>query len=159
LERGRRKPFAGRLPSEELDLAMPHLTAEAANAILRDNFAPWLLASGLTVQTIVAEGARLRLPFSAELCRAGAILCGQALISAADSAMVIALAATQGAFKPCTTVDLSISYMRPISQADALLAAKLMRLGKMLAFCSCALSEATTGKPAAFATGTYALLG
>jgi uncharacterized protein (TIGR00369 family) len=138
---------------------MPHLTAEAANAILRDNFAPWVLASGLEVEAIVAQGARLRLPFSAELCRAGAILCGQALISAADSAMVLALAAASGAFKPCTTVDLSISYMRPIRQADALLEAKLMRLGKTLAFCSCAVSVPGSDKPVAFSTGTYALLG
>jgi uncharacterized protein (TIGR00369 family) len=138
--------------------AMPHLTTEAANAILLQNFAPWVLASGLKVESIAADGARLRIPFSAELCRTGAILCGQALISAADSAMVIALASASGAFKPCTTVDLTISYMRPISQADALLEAKLMRLGKTLAFCSCAVSEASNGKPVAFATGTYALL-
>lgn len=138
---------------------MSGLTTEAANALFEDNFAPWVLASGLRVENIVADGVFLRLPFAAELCRTGGILCGQALISGADSAMVLALAAANGAFKPCTTIDLSMSYMRPISQADALLEAKLMRLGKTLAFCSCAVSAAGTDKPAAFATGTYALLG
>jgi len=137
---------------------MPHLTAEAANAILAENFAPWVLASGLKVESVLGDGARLRIPFSTDLCRIGGILCGQALISGADSAMVIALAAASGAFKPCTTVDVSMTYMRPISQVDALLEAKLMRLGKMLAFLSCEVSEAGSGKRAAFATGTYALL-
>jgi hypothetical protein len=33
-----------------------------------------------------------------------------------------------------------------------------MRLGKMLAFLSCEVSEASSGKRAAFSTGTYALL-
>src|SRR5215510_4851071 len=155
---GRCEPFPGASACQREENAMPHLTAEAANAILLENFAPWVLASGLKVERIAADGASLRIPFSAELCRTGAILCGQALISAADSAMVIALASVSGAFKPCTTVDLTISYMRPISQADALLEAKLMRLGKTLAFCSCAVSEASNGKPVAFATGTYALL-
>jgi uncharacterized protein (TIGR00369 family) len=137
---------------------MPQLTADAANAILVQNFAPWVLASGIKVEAIGPEFAKLRLPFSAELWRTGDILCGQALITGADTAMVIALAAASGAFKPCTTVDLTISYMRPISKADALLEARLMRLGKSLAFCVCEVGEAG-GKPAAFSTGTYALLG
>jgi len=137
---------------------MPQLTADAANAILVQNFAPWVLASGIKVEAIGPEFAKLRLPFSAELWRTGDILCGQALITGADTAMVIALAAASGAFKPCTTVDLTISYMRPISKADALLEAKLMRVGKSLAFCVCEVGEAG-GKPAAFSTGTYALLG
>jgi len=140
------------------NLAISGLRTEAANALLADNFAPWVLASGLKVEKILAEGGFLRLPFAAELCRRGGILCGQALSSGADSAMVLALAAANGAFKPCTTIDLSMGDMRPISQAGALLAARLMRLGKTLTFCSCAVSAAGTDKPAAFATGTYALL-
>ena len=137
---------------------MPQLTADAASAILAQNFAPWVLASGIKVEAIGFEFAKLRLPFSAELWRTGDILCGQALITGADTAMVIALAAASGAFKPCTTVDLTMSYMRPISKADALLEAKVMRLGKSLAFCVCEVGEAG-GKPAAFSTGTYALVG
>ncbi len=73
--------------------------------------------------------------------------------------MVIALAAASGGFKPCTTVDLTINYMRPITKADAMLEAKVMRLGRTLAFCTCELHEAGGSKPAAFATGTYAILG
>ena len=72
--------------------------------------------------------------------------------------MVLALAVTNGGFKPCTTVDLTMNYMRPISQADALLEAKLMRLGKNLAFAVCEVWEAGGTKPAAFSTGTYAIL-
>jgi uncharacterized protein (TIGR00369 family) len=86
-------------------------------------------------------------------------LCGQALLTGADTAMVIALAAASGGFKPCTTVDLTINFMRPIAKADALLEAKVMRLGKTLAFCTCEIREAGGTKPAAFATGTYAILG
>ena len=137
---------------------MPNLSVEAANTILADNFAPWVLASGATAEAVGSEAATLRIPFSDELCRIGGILCGQALLTGADTAMVIALAAASGDFRPCTTVDLTISYMRPISKMDALLEAKLMRLGKSLAFCVCEMGEAG-GKPAAFSTGTYALLG
>jgi uncharacterized protein (TIGR00369 family) len=138
---------------------MPVLSADAANAILAENFAPWVLASGIKAETIGADAASLRIPFSDQLCRVGGILCGQALLTGADTAMVIALAATSGAFKPCTTVDLTINYMRPITRADALLEAKVMRLGKTLAFCTCEVREAGGTKPAAFSTGTYAILG
>ena len=130
----------------------------SANAILADNFAPWVLASGVTAEAIGADSATLRIPFSDQLCRVGGILCGQALLTGADTAMVIALAAAAGAFKPCTTVDLTINYMRPIMKADALLEAKVMRLGKTLAFCTCEIREAGGAKPAAFSTGTYAIL-
>ena len=130
-----------------------------ANAILAENFAPWVLASGIKAEAIGADTAMLRIPFADQLCRIGGILCGQALLTGADTAMVIALAAASGAFKPCTTVDLTINYMRPITKADALLEAKVMRLGKTLAFCTCEAREAGGTKPAAFSTGTYAILG
>jgi acyl-coenzyme A thioesterase PaaI-like protein len=46
--------------------------------------------------------------------------------------------------------------MRPITRADALLEAVVMRLGKSLAFCTCEVRAAGEGKRAAFSTGTYA---
>ena len=137
---------------------MAVFTIEQANAILAENFAPWVLASGIAAEAIGAEAASLRIPFSEALCRVGGILCGQALLTGADTAMVIALAAASGGFKPCTTVDLTINYMRPITKADAILEAKVMRLGKTLAFCTCEVREAGGSKPAAFATGTYWIL-
>jgi uncharacterized protein (TIGR00369 family) len=85
-------------------------------------------------------------------------MCGQTLITGGDTAMVLALAAASGGFKPCTTVDLTINFMRPINRADALLEAKVLRLGKTLAFCTCDVKEAGSDKLAAFATGTYAIL-
>ena len=130
-----------------------------ANAILADNFAPWVLASGLTVDATGADTVTLRIPFSDQLCRIGGIMSGQTLAAGADTAMVLALAAAMGGtLKPCTTVDLSINYMRPVTKADAVLVAKVIRLGRSLAFCTTEITEAGSTKPAAFATGTFAIL-
>ena len=41
---------------------------------------------------------------------------------------------------------------------DAVLEARVMRLGRTLAFCTTEIREAGSDKPAAFATGTYAIL-
>jgi uncharacterized protein (TIGR00369 family) len=138
---------------------MAIFAVEQANAILAQNFAPWVLASGIAAETVGEQAASLRIPFSEQLCRVGGILCGQALLTGADTAMVIALAAASGGFKPCTTVDLTINFMRPIAKTDAMLEARVMRLGKTLAFATCEIREAGSTKPAAFSTGTYAILG
>lgn len=138
---------------------MSTLDTTAADGILTANFAPWVLATGARTETVSPDAATLRIPFSEDLCRVGGILCGQALLTGADTAMVIALASASGGFKPCTTVDLTINYMRPITRADAMLEARVMRLGKTLAFCTCEIREAGSDKPAAFSTGTYAILG
>jgi uncharacterized protein (TIGR00369 family) len=138
---------------------MSKLQIADANAILAANFAPWVLATGVKAEAIGEDSATLRIPFGDQLCRIGGILCGQALLTGADTAMVISLAVASGGFKPCTTVDLTINYMRPITKADALLEARVMRLGRTLAFCTCEVCEAGGGKPAAFSTGTYAILG
>lgn len=134
------------------------LSNEQVNAILAENFAPWVRATGITPEAIGVDTVTLRMPFSDHLCRSGGVLCGQALVTGTDTAMVIALAVVNGGFKPCTTVDLTINYMRPITKADALLEAKVMRLGKTLAFCTCEVREVGGEKPAAFSTGTYAIL-
>ena len=102
----------------------------AANALLSDNFAPWVCATGITAETIGTDTVTMRIPFSAQLCRMGGIMSGQTLVTGADTAMVIALASKMGGLKkPITTVDLTINYMRPITKADALLVAKVIRLG------------------------------
>jgi uncharacterized protein (TIGR00369 family) len=138
---------------------MTSLPTAQADAILAENFAPWVLALGIRAEATAAGAATLRIPFSDQLCRVGGIMCGQALLAGADTAMVIAIAAASGGFRPCTTVDLTINYMRPITKADAMLEAKVMRLGKTLAFCTCEVRETGFDKPAAFSTGTYAILG
>ncbi len=140
-------------------MSEPMFTVASANAILDENFAPWVRDCGLTVAAVGADHVTMRIPFSDQLCRVGGTMAGQTLSAGADTAMVLALAAAMGGvLKPCTTVDMTIAFMRPISKADAVLEAKVKRLGRSLAFCSVDISDADSGKLAAFATGTYALL-
>jgi uncharacterized protein (TIGR00369 family) len=131
----------------------------AANAVLTEGFAPWVRATGITAESIGTDTLTMRIPFSDQLCRMGGIMSGQTLVAGADTAMVIALAAKMGGLKkPITTVDLTINYMRPITKADAVLVAKVIRLGRTLAFCTTEIHEAGSDKPSAFSTGTFAIL-
>ena len=100
----------------------------------------------------------LRLPHSEQLARSGGMLCGQAMMAAADTAMVLALIAHFGAFRPCTTVQLSTSFLKPLSNQDALVQARVLRAGKTMAFGELDLSGADDGKSICRASTTYALL-
>ena len=137
---------------------MAELGKAAAQEILTANFAAWVLDLGLCVESISEGVAVLRMPYSERLVRVGGTLCGQALMSAADTAMVIALAGTFGGYKPVTTVSQNITFMRPITAQDVLVEARVIRAGKTLAFGEITLRGAKDDRTAAHATTTYAIL-
>jgi acyl-coenzyme A thioesterase PaaI-like protein len=72
------------------------LTVEQANRILQENFAGWVLGLRPVVEALDDGGTRLRMPFSDGLTCVGGTICGQALMSFADTAMVIAVSAVSG---------------------------------------------------------------
>jgi uncharacterized protein (TIGR00369 family) len=134
------------------------MDAETLQAALPEYFAPWVQALGLRVQAFDAESVTLRLPRNAQLARVGDMLCGQAMMAAADTAMVLALIARFGAFRPCTTVQMNTSFLKPLSGQDALVQATVLRAGKTLAFGEIDIRGADDGRSACRATTTYALL-
>lgn len=125
---------------------------------LKELFAPWVQNLGLLVERAVESGVIMRLPNSDQLARSGGMLCGQAMMAAADTAMVLALIQHFGEFRPCTTVQLSSSFLRPLSGQDALVEARVLRTGKSLAFGEIELRGANDGKSACRVSTTYALL-
>lgn len=137
--------------------AMPvtHATLQQA---LGELFAPWVQALGLQVVAFSMGEVTLRLPHSEQLSRVGGMLCGQAMMAAADSAMVLALISHFGAFRPCTTVQLSSTFLKPLSKQDGLVTARILRAGKSMAFGEIDLRGADDGKSAFRASTTYALL-
>jgi uncharacterized protein (TIGR00369 family) len=137
---------------------MSELTKAAAQAILAENFASWVLDLGLTVESVSNGAVVLRMPYSEKLVRVGGTICGQALMSAADTAMVLALSSAFGSFKPVTTVSQNVTFMRPIAGQDVLVEARVIRAGKTLAFGEITLRGAKDERPAAHATTTYAIL-
>jgi uncharacterized protein (TIGR00369 family) len=125
---------------------------------LAEYFAPWVQALGLKVEAFEANSVTLRLPQNDQLSRVGGMLCGQAMMAAADTAMVLALINHFGEFKPCTTVQMNSSFLKPLSNQDALVQARVIRAGKSLAFGEIDIRGAQDGKSVSRATVTYALL-
>ncbi|KQT12251.1 PaaI family thioesterase [Ramlibacter sp. Leaf400] len=134
------------------------MTLDQLDAALPEYFAPWVQALGLRAEAFDADSVTLRLPQSDQLSRTGNMLCGQAMMAAADTAMVLALINQSGGFRPCTTVQMNTSFLRPLSGQDALVQARIVRAGKALAFGEIDIRGAQDGKSVCRASTTYALL-
>jgi uncharacterized protein (TIGR00369 family) len=134
------------------------MRTELFKTALADFFAPWVQQLALKVESFDADSVTLRLPQSTELSRIGGMLCGQAMMAAADTAMVLALVNHFGEFRQCTTVQMNTTFLRPLSNQDALVQGRLVRAGKSLAFGEIDIRGADDGKSVCRASVTYALL-
>ncbi len=136
----------------------PTVTTDTLQSALSDWFAPWVQALGLRVQGFSAGEVTLRLPQNPELSRIGGMVCGQALMAAADTAMVLAIVTQLGNQRPMTTVQLNTSFLKPLANQDALVTARVIRAGKNLVFGEIDIVAAGDGKSVCRASTTYALL-
>ncbi|HET9207074.1 MAG TPA: PaaI family thioesterase [Burkholderiaceae bacterium] len=132
----------------------------ALQALLQgDTFAPWVRELALTVEQAAPGEVVLTLPITPPHVHGGGVLCGQTMMAAADTAMVLAVSSTLGGFKPMTTVQLQTSFLRPIGgdAGHARITARVLRKGKNLVFGEIEVAD-PRGALAAHATTTYALL-
>ena len=113
---------------------MSELTLKAAQKILADVFAPWVQALDIRFEAIGNGEATLRMPFAPGIAREGGMVCGQALMALADTAMAFAVSGAYGGFRPMTTVTQTTNFLRPATDVDVVARAKLGKLGRTLAF-------------------------
>lgn len=137
---------------------MSIISLDTLQAALPLYFAPWVQALGLQVETFGEGSVTLRLPQNDALSRVGGTVCGQAMMAAADTAMVLALINHFGEFRPCTTVQLNSSFLKPLSMQDALVEARVIRAGKTMAFGEIDIRGASDGKSVNRSSTTYAML-
>lgn len=126
---------------------------------LENIFAEWVRMLALRLISASPGEVVLALPVTARHVHAGGVMCGQTLMAAADTAMVLAVMSKLGAFRPMTTVQLQTTFLRPVpaDAGEARVTATLLRMGKTMAFGEIRI---TTGDDvlAAHATTSYALL-
>ncbi len=142
---------------------MEHEPSKASPETLQramvDVFAPWVRELNLELVEAHAGEVILALPVAPRHVHAGGVLCGQTMMAAADSAMVLAVLTQLGEFRPMTTVQLQTSFLRPIAgdSGSARVVARVLRMGRQLVFGEIEVLDAQ-GRLAAHATTTYALL-
>mgnify|MGYP001333975621 FL=1 len=128
-------------------------------AALSHVFAPWVRELDLRVLEARAGEVTLALPVTSRHVHEGGVLCGQTMMAACDTAMVLAVVTKLGGFKPMTTVQLQTSFLRPVAGTSgvARIVARVLRMGRTLVFGEIQLINADD-ELAAHPTRTYALL-
>ena len=136
------------------------MDAAALQATLDGIAAECVKRLGLTVESVEPGQVTLSLPVTADIVHAGGVVCGQAIMAAADTAMLVAMIAQLGEFRPMTTVQLQTSFVRPVPRDAAAIAvvARVLRSGKSLSYGDVEF-RTPDGKLAAHATTTNTLLG
>jgi uncharacterized protein (TIGR00369 family) len=122
-------------------------------------FAEWVRELDLEVRSATEDGVTLALPVRPRHVHAGGVVCGQTLMAAADTALVLAISHKLGGFRPQTTVQLQTSFLRPVGRdaAEVAVEARILKSGRSLVFGEVTL-RLPGGQVAAHATSTSALL-
>ena len=131
----------------------------ALQALYAEVFADWVRELELEVRATTDDSVTLALPVRPRHVHAGGVVCGQALMAAADTALVLAISHKLGGFRPQTTVQLQTSFLRPVGRdvAEVEVQARILKSGRSLVFGEVTL-RLPDGQVAAHATSTSALL-
>jgi len=131
---------------------------DEAEQMLAEVFAPWVVDLGLKPLGFDETGGRFLLPANDRLVHVGGVICGQAAASAADTCAVVALAAVNGRFRYCSTVDLSAKFMRPLPPGDAEIRVTVLSNGKRMAYAQADIRSSGADKIAVTTLMTFAYL-
>ena len=132
------------------------LSAAETEAVIHGGL-PAAAKSGLKVEEVRSGYARVRLPFNPWMLRAGNVISGPTLFTAADSAMYACVLAHIGAQVMALTANLTINFLNPGSAGDVVAEAKLLRLGQRMAVLEVSVFTADEPTLVAHVTGSYAL--
>ncbi|MGH6783653.1 MAG: PaaI family thioesterase [Sphingomicrobium sp.] len=151
-----------------LEPVEPDFGVNAAGRLMIDMVAPWVQDLGLLVESIETArppgatsdwqpGAVLRLPFSKRACREGDVICGQALMALADTAMLFACSAACNGYRAMTSIDQTMHFLRPVN-FDVIADARVVRVGRATSFSRTTLYGAADRRPVGMASSAYAML-
>ena len=135
------------------------MTVTELQSLYAEIFAEWVRELDLEVRSTTADSVTLALPVRARHVHAGGVVCGQTLMAAADTALVLAISHKLGGFRPQTTVQLQTSFLRPVGKdvPEVSVEARILKSGRSLVFGEVTL-RLPDGQVAAHATSTSALL-
>jgi len=112
---------------------------------------------GIELEEVVDGTATLSFTVRKELTQNHGVVHGGAIASLIDTAMAFAIISTLPPEDRVTTVDLTISYLRPLTTGKVVAKAKVLRLGRRLISVSAEVFS-DDGKLASTALSTYTKL-
>ena len=137
---------------------MPKVTVEEIQAICEREL-PIARAMGLSVEELGKGTAKVRLPYKSDLLRPGGTISGPATMGLADFSIYVAVLSLIGPEEMAVTTSLTCNFLRRPGPCDLLAEARILKLGKRLAYGDVEIfSEAEAGEgPVAHVTATYSI--
>jgi uncharacterized protein (TIGR00369 family) len=111
----------------------------------------------LKVEAVDKGYARIRIPFHPKQLRPGGTLSGPVMMTAADTAMYVAILGSLGDMAMAVTSNLNINFLKRPEQQDLIAEATILKLGKRIAFCEVSLRCEGSDALVAHVTGSYSL--
>jgi uncharacterized protein (TIGR00369 family) len=151
-------------------LQTPQMTfgLQAAGRLMTEVFAGWVQELALLVESVEAvrptgalpdwqPGAIVRMPFAKRICSDGAVVCSQALMALADTAMVIACSAAWNGYRPMSTIDQTTHFLRPVN-FDVVADARVVRIGRNTSFGRVMVLGAADRRPVGMVASAYSMM-
>ncbi len=141
---------------------------QTAGRLMTEIFPRWVQDLALLVESVETvrppgalpdwqPGATVRLPYSSKLCSDGAVICTQALMALADTAMVLACSAAWNGHRRMTSIDQTTHFLRPVN-FDVVADARVARIGRNISFGRVMLLNAADWRPIGMVASAYAVL-
>lgn len=132
------------------------LSAAEIQHIIRQGL-PAAEETGLCVEAVTADHVVARYPFRPVMIRPGGTLSGPTMMALADAAMYAAIMACLGRVEMAVTSNLNINFLSKPGQSDLVAHARVLRMGKRLAFLEVEIFSEGGSDMVAHVTGSYAL--
>jgi uncharacterized protein (TIGR00369 family) len=140
---------------------------QAAGRLMLQAFAPWVTDLALLVESVEPNrpsgaqpdwqpGAVVRMPFSKKICGDGNVVCSQALMALADTAMVIACSAAWNGYRPMSMIDQTMHFLRPVN-FDVIADARVIRIGNTTSFARVTVLGAADKRPVGMVSSAYSM--
>lgn len=132
------------------------MDADALETFLARDFAE--VARDYKVETVTADGIRMRCIVGAHHLRPGGTVSGPTMFSLADVAVYLAILARIGPKALSVTTSAGIDFMRkPEAGRDLIVECRLLKLGRVLAVGECLIFSEGKEAPVARANLTYSI--
>lgn len=113
----------------------------------------------MEIESVGPDTARVRMRLSERNTRHGGTISGPAMFTVADFSIYVALIGRLGSQAiPSVTSNLNITFLTRPPARDVIAEARLVRVGRRLAYSEVSLFTEGSSELIAHATGTYALV-
>jgi len=112
---------------------------------------------GVTIERVDHGDVRVRRAFDSGSLRPGGTVSGPTMMQLADFAMYVAVFSVVGAQPLAVTTNLNINFLRKPGHADLIADARLLRVGKRLAYGEVTIYSDGSDEPVAHVTSTYSI--